>query len=140
MAGDGVVDAPGEHLVPVGPHPLLHVVGHARGDGVARDPLGAAAGEEDERELRPVGADRLREGETVGVGHVVVADHAVERGVVGVEQPERLPDARRRRDRQPAVRPFEELADQLRHPRLVVDTEDGDRRVVRHHDGLKQYP
>jgi hypothetical protein len=121
---NGGLDAVGEHGRPVGVGVAPHVVGDARGDGLAGDRLAAGVRVEDEGNLAVGVPDRLEESEAVVVGELVGADDAVD--VVGVEAVDCV--ARRGLgDNHECVAGGFERGGRFRgHARVLVHAEDGD--------------
>jgi len=97
----------------------------AGGDGLARHPLGARSGEQDEGEVAAPLPDGVEQFDPVGPGHVVIADDAVERARLGrVERRRRIA---LRRHVEPVVPLLDERRRGVGEPRFVVDEEDADR-------------
>jgi hypothetical protein len=125
VGGDRVRDPVGEDGVLVAAGRLLEVVGHAGGDRLARHPLVALAGEQDERDLLVAVPYRLEERQAVRPGHLVVRDDAVD--PLGLEHVEPGLDAGHAGDLEPVVLAFEEPRGQFAERPVVVDVEDPDR-------------
>ena len=122
---DGALDAIGQQRVLVGGAALLEVLGHAGGDGFARDLLAPLAGEEDERETRIPLADGLEEVQPVHPRHIVVADDTVDRS--GRESVEPVARAGLGEDLEPVVVFLQVESRRLGQTRVVVDVQDPDR-------------
>ena len=134
---DGVQDPVGEELVLFVARSLPEVVGGAGGDSVARHRLRPLPGEQHEREVRMVGADRVQKVDAVGPGHLVVGDDAVRRPALSLEPFDPRVGARRRVDVDTPVLALQHLPCEVRKPGLVVDVEDAN--AVVHTDPPGRY-
>jgi len=136
--GHRVPDPVDQELVLFGAGLLLEVVGHPGRDGLARDPLAALPGEQDEREVGVLLADGLEELDAVHAWHVVVRDDAVDGGPL--ELFEARGSARHRPDAEGVVDALEVAGGHLAEIRVVVHVEDPHRLVGRLQGALRVIP